>query len=194
MENQQENQAENAQKPKETIKFYGVSHQVNLGQGTDIHRHFAEFVNQNGFTAREAVAELLSGYRRATDDSELQQLRGENAAYEATRLNLEMEVETLTRERDEARQMANHNAEATQQALFEAQSRAVPDGAVVVMPGMVLQWLLDREAEKSGKKPADILKECFLAELQRVNSCTRTSVNRKELREISERLSKPQEQ
>ena len=171
---------------------------INLGTGA-VAEQFRAMCGQSGCRSEaEFVGRLLECYANAGSSADMERtiagLRAENSAYEATRLNLEMEVENLKAERDEARSMANRNAEASQQALFDAQARAVPDGAVVVMPGMVLRWLLDREAEKSGKKPADILQECFLAELQRVNSCTRTSVNRKELREISERLSKQQAQ
>lgn len=193
MENPTENQPTVAETP-EKLK----AKSINLGIGA-VAEQFRAMCSQSGCRSEaEFVGRMLECYSNAGSSADMERaiadLRAENSAYEATRLNLEMEVENLKAERDEARSMANRNAEASQQALFEAQSRAVPDGAVVVMPGMVLQWLLDREAEKSGKKPADILQECFLAELQRVNSCTKTSVNRKELHEISERLSKQQAQ
>ena len=189
MENPTENQPTVAETP-EKLK----AKSINLGTGA-VADQFRAACGQSGCRSEaEFVGRMLECYANAASSADMERtiadLRAENSAYEATRLNLEMEVENLKADRDEARSMANRNAEASQQALFDAQSRAVPDGAVVVMPGMVLRWLLDREAEKSGKKPADILQECFLAELQRVNSCTRTSVNRKELREISERLSK----
>lgn len=193
MENPTESQptvAETTEKPK--------AKSINLGTGA-VAEQFRAACSQSGCRSEaEFVGRMLECYANAGSSADMERtiadLRAENSAYEATRLNLEMEVENLKAERDEARSMANRNAEASQQALFDAQARAVPDGAVVVMPGKVMQWLLDREAEKSGKKPADILQECFLAELQRVNSCTKISVNRKELREISEKLSKQQAQ
>lgn len=193
MENPTENQPAVAETP-EKLK----AKSINLGTGA-VAEQFRAMCGQSGCRSEaEFVGRMLECYANAGSSADMERtiadLRTENSAYEATRLNLEMEVENLKAERDEARSMANRNAEASQRALFEAQARAVPEGAVVVMPGVVMQWLLDREAEKSGKKPADILQECFLAELQRVNSCTRTSVNRKELHEISERLSKQQAQ
>ena len=193
MENTTENQPTAAETP-EKLK----AKSINLGTGA-VAEHFRAMCSQSGCRSEaEFVGRLLECYANAGSSADMERtiadLRAENSAYEATRLNLEMEVEALTRECDEARSMANRNAEQSQQALFDAQARAVPDGAVVVMPGMVLQWLLDREANASGKTSADILQECFLAELQRVNSCTKTSVNRKELHEISEKLSKQQAQ
>lgn len=193
MENPTENQPTVTETP-EKLK----AKSINLGTGA-VAEQFRAMCSQSGCRSEaEFVGRMLECYTNAGSSADMERaiadLRAENSAYEATRLNLEMEVETLTRERDEARSMANRNAEASQQALFDAQARAVPDGAVVVMPGMVLQWLLDREANASGKTSADILQECFLAELQRVNSCTKTTVNRRELREISEKLSKQQAQ
>ena len=191
MENPTENQPIVAETP-EKLK----AKSINLGTGA-VAEQFRAMCSQSGCRSEaEFVGRMLECYANAASSADMERtiadLRAENSAYEATRLNLETEIESLKKDRDEARSMANRNAEQSQQALFDAQSRAVPEGAVVVMPGMVLRWLLDREAGKSGKKPADIFQECFLAELQRVNSCTRTSVNRKELREISERLSKQQ--
>ena len=189
MENTTENQPTVAETP-EKLK----AKSINLGTGA-VAEQFRAMCSQSGCRSEaEFVGRMLECYANAGSSADMERtiadLRAENSAYEATRLNLETEVENLKAERDEARSMANRNAEASQQALFDAQARAVPDGAVVVMPGMVLRWLLDREANASGKTSADILQECFLAELQRVNSCTRTSVNRKELRVLSERLSK----
>lgn len=193
MENPTENQPIVAETP-EKLK----AKSINLGTGA-VAEQFRAACSQSGCRSEaEFVGRMLECYANAGSSADMERtvadLRAENSACEATRLNLEMEVETLTRERDEARSMANRNAEASQQALFDAQARAVPDGAVVVMPGMMLRWLLDREANASGKTSADILQECFLAELQRVNSCTKTTVNRRELREISEKLSKQQAQ
>ena len=193
MENTTENQPTAAETP-EKLK----AKSINLGTGA-VAEQFRAMCSQSGCRSEaEFVGRLLECYANAGSSADMERtiadLRAENSAYEATRLNLEAEVDSLKAERDEARSMANRNAEASQQALFDAEARAVPDGAVLVMPGMVLRWLLDREAEKSGKKPDDILQECFLAELQRVDSCTRTSVNRKELHEISEKLSKQQAQ
>lgn len=193
MENPTENQPTVAEMP-EKLK----AKSINLGTGA-VAEQFRAMCSQSGCRSEaEFVGRMLECYSNAGSSADMERaiadLRAENSAYEATRLNLEMEVENLKAERDEARSMANRNAEQSQQALFEAQSRAVPDGAVVVMPGMVLQWLLDREADASEKTSADILQECFLAELQRVNSCTKTTVNRRELRVISEKLSKQQAQ
>lgn len=187
MENPTENQPTAAETPEKQ-----KAKSINLGTGA-VADQFRAACGQSGCRSEaEFVGRMLECYANAASSADMERaiadLRAENSAYEATRLNLEAEVESLKKERDEARSMANRNAEQSQQALFDAQARAVPDGAIVVVPNPVLQWLLGREAKASGKPAPDILQECFLAELQRVNSCTITSVNRKELREITERL------
>lgn len=193
MENPTENQPAVAETP-EKLK----AKSINLGTGA-VAEQFRAACGQSGCRSEaEFVGKMLEFYANAASSADMERtiadLRAENSAYEATRLNLEMEVENLKAERDEARSMANRNAEASQQALFDAQARAVPDGAIVVMPGKVMQWLLDEEAEKSGKKPDEILQLCFLDEIQRIESCTKICHNSRELRELAEKLNKQQAQ
>lgn len=165
MENQQENQAENTAKPKEAVKFNGVSHQINLGQGTETHRLFADFITQHGLTAREAVAELLRGYGQKADESQLDGLRGEIAAYECTLQNRDIEIEELKKQLAEANQAANANAaEGTDRQLQVEELQRKLEHTIRIHPFV---WpYLEAEAEAKGKSPGSILQGIYTDMLQ----------------------------
>lgn len=165
MENQQENQAENTAKPKEAVKFNGVSHQINLGQGTETHRLFADFITQHGLTAREAVAELLRGYGQKADESQLDGLKREIAAYECTLQNRDIEIEELKKQLAEANQAANDNAaEGTSRQLQVEELQRKLEHTVKIHPFV---WpYLEAEAEAKGKSPGSILQGIYTDMLQ----------------------------
>lgn len=165
MENKQENQAENTAKPKEAVKFNGVSHQINLGQGTETHRLFADFITQHGLTAREAVAELLRGYGQKADDQQIQDLKGEMAAYECTLQNRDLEIEDLKRQLAEANQAANANAAAgTSRQLQVEELQRKLEHTIKIHPFV---WpYLEAEAEAKGKSPGSILQGIYTDMLQ----------------------------
>lgn len=165
MENQQENQAENSAKTKEAVKFNGVSHQINLGQGSETHRLFADFITQHGLTAREAVAELLRGYGQEPDDSQIQDLKGEIAAYECTLQNKDIEIEELKQQLAEANQAANANAAAgTDRQLQVEELQRKLEHTVKIHPFV---WpYLEAEAEAQSKSPGAILQGIYTDMLQ----------------------------
>ena len=182
MENQQENQAENTAKPKEAVKFNGVSHQINLGQGGEIHRLFADFVTRHGLTPREAVAELLSGYGQKADDQQIQDLKGEMAAYECTLQNRDIEIEELKKQLAEANQAANANAAAgTDRQLQVEELQRKLEHTVKIHPFV---WpYLEAEAEAQRKSPDAILQGIYTDLLQerKPNDLKRT-VGKREFR------------
>lgn len=175
MENQQENQNETEPKQKETVKFNGISHQINLGQGTETHRLFAEFITANNFTAREGVFELLKGYGRNADEAKLQQLQSENAAYEATLKNNEMEIAELKQKLEAANTMANENAVSGLGLTAQVEEMKLKLERTIQVHPFVWPYLV-AEAEAQKKSPGAILQGIYTDMLQdrRPNNLTKT--------------------
>ena len=168
---------ENTQKPKtETTKIEGISAQINLSPGSDTHRRFAQHMKDSGATTARAFIELLLDLYEhphvETDNSEviadlehqLDEARGEIAAYEATQQNDEAEIEDLKMQLAEARNEANENATKALQIQTET------DGAIILHPNPVSAFFLKEMSEKTGRTPGKILEKLFVDDLQNPRS------------------------
>lgn len=169
---------ENNTKTKpETAKIDGISAQINLSPGSETHRRFAEMLRNSGATtARSFVEMLMDAYENpSTDNSEtianlemqIDDLKGENRAYEATCQNYELEIADLKSKLEEAQRLANENAEHSlgQQKQLEKMSRYIND-AIVFKPHPVVAFFLDEMSRKTEKSPDEILQSLFIDDLQ----------------------------
>lgn len=192
---------ENTNKTKaETTKFDGISAQINLSPGSETHRRFAQLMREAGAaTSRSFVETLMDAYQNHhvdTDNSEvianleqqITDLKSENAAYDATCQNLELDIENLKMELATARNEANDNAAKAQQIQIAT------DGAIIVKPNPVSAYFLNEMAEREKTTPAKILERLFIDDLQnpRANNLPYT-VSSSRIREVMEEL-KPQQQ
>lgn len=192
---------ENTNKTKaETTKFDGISAQINLSPGSETHRRFAQLMREAGAaTSRSFVETLMDAYQNRhvdTDNSEvianleqqITDLKSENAAYDATCQNLELDIENLKMELATARNEANDNAAKAQQIQIAT------DGAIIVKPNPVSAYFLNEMAEREKTTPAKILERLFIDDLQnpRANNLPYT-VSSSRIREVMEEL-KPQQQ
>lgn len=192
---------ENTNKTKaETTKFDGISAQINLSPGSETHRRFAQLMREAGAaTSRSFIDTLMDAYQNHhvdTDNSEvianleqqITDLKSENAAYDATCQNLELDIENLKMELATARNEANDNAAKAQQIQIAT------DGAIIVKPNPVSAYFLNEMAEREKTTPAKILERLFIDDLQnpRANNLPYT-VSSSRIREVMEEL-KPQQQ
>lgn len=196
-----ENQ-ENTQKPKtETTKIEGISAQINLSPGSDTHRRFAQHMKESGATTARAFIELLLDLYEhphvETDNSEviadlehqLDEARGEIAAYETTQQNDEAKIEDLKMQLATARNEANDNAAKAMQI------QTATDGAIIVKPNPVSAYFLNEMADKEKTTPGKILERLFIDDLQnpRANNLPYT-VSSSRIREVMEELKQKQQQ
>lgn len=200
----QTNQETTTKQKTEVLRIDGVSPQVNLSPGSETHRRFAKIKTENGIvTNREVVEMLMSAYETPhTDNSdtianlelELEDLKSENSAYDATCKNYEAEIADLKKQLEAANKMANENAVngLGKQAQIEELQKQI-DGAIIVKPNPVIAYFLKEMAEKTGKSPAKILEKLFSDDLQqpRANNLPYT-VEGWRIREVMEELKKQQ--
>ena len=192
---------ENTNKTKsETTKFDGISAQINLSPGSETHRRFAQLMREAGAaTARSLVELLMDAYQNPhvdTDNSEvianmeqqIADLKSENAAYDATCQNLELDIENLKMELATARNEANENAAKAQQI------QTATDGAIIVKPNPVSAYFLKEMAERENTTPEKILERLFIDDLQnpRANNLPYT-VSSSRIREVMEELKQQQQ-
>ena len=192
---------ENTEKTKtETTKFDGISAQINLSPGSETHRRFAQLMREAGATtSRSFIDTLMDAYQNAhvnTDNSEvianmeqqITDLKSENAAYDATCQNLELDIENLKMELATARNDANENAAKAMKI------QAVTDGAIIVKPNPVSAYFLNEMAERENTTPAKILERLFIDDLQnpRANNLPYT-VESSRIREVMDELKQQQQ-
>ena len=185
---------------KETPKFDGISAQINLSPGSETHRRFAELMRETGaMTARSFVEILMDSYQSPhTDNSEtianLEQqivdLKSENAAYDATNQNLELEISELKQQLQTAQNEANENAVngLGKQAQLEEMKQQL-EGAIIVKTNPVSRYFLEEMATKQQTTPGKILERLFMDDLQnpRANNLPYT-VSGSRIREVMEEL------
>lgn len=194
-----ENTENNTKTKPETTKIEGVSAQINLSPGSETHRRFAELMRETGAaTARSFVETLMDAYENQPYDlgalEELQQqladLKGENAAYEATLQNNELEISELKEKLQNAQNESNENANRGTRQLLEIDDlRKQLEGTIIVKPNPVVAYFLDEMAAKTGMTPADILQKLYVDDLQnpRANNLPYT-VTASRIREVMEEL------
>lgn len=171
-----ENPENNTKTKPETTKIDGISAQINLSPGSETHRRFAELMRETGsLTARSFVEMLMDAYANPkvdTDNSEvianmenqINDLKGEIAAYEATQQNDEAEIKDLKMQLAEARNEANENAAKALQIQTDT------DGAIILKPNPVSAFFLKEMSEKTGRTPGKILEKLFIDDLQNPRS------------------------
>ena len=197
------NQPETEPKPRESVKFFGISSQINLGPGSDTHRRFAQFMKDKAIPARILVEQLLDAYEQPhveTDNSEVianleQQLadaQSEISDYQLTVQNNETEIEDLKQQLATARNEANANAEngLGKQLQLDDLKRNI-EGAIILKPNPVVAFFLNEMAEKENTTPAKILERLFIDDLQnpRANNLPYT-VGSDRIRDVLEKLKK----
>ena len=193
---------ENTNKTKsETVKIDGISAQINLSPGSETHRRFAQLMREAGAaTARSFIEMLMDAYQNPPEDADsaatiiamekqIGDLKGEIAAHEATRQNLELDVEDLKQQLATARNEANDNAAKAQKIQTDT------EGAIIVKPNPVSAYFLNEMAEKQQTTPAKILERLFIDDLQnpRANNLPYT-VESSRIREVMEELKQKQQQ
>lgn len=193
---------ENTNKTKsETVKIDGISAQINLSPGSETHRRFAQLMRDAGATtARSFIETLMDAYQNPPEDADsaatiiamekqIGDLKGEIAAHEATRQNLELDVEDLKMQLATARNEANDNAAKAQKIQTDT------EGAIIVKPNPVSAYFLNEMAEKEKTTPAKILERLFIDDLQnpRANNLPYT-VESSRIREVMKELKNNQNQ
>ena len=192
---------ENTEKTKtETTKFDGISAQINLSPGSETHRRFAQLMREAGATtSRSFIETLMDAYQNPhvdTDNSEvianmeqqIADLKSENAAYDATCQNLELDIENLKMELATARNDANENAAKAMKIQTDT------DGAIIVKPNPVSAYFLKEMAERENTTPEKILERLFIDDLQnpRANNLPYT-VSSSRIREVMDELKQQQQ-
>lgn len=193
---------ENTNKTKtETVKIDGISAQINLSPGSETHRRFAQLMREAGAaTARSFIETLMDAYQNPPEDADsaatiiamekqIGDLKGEIAAHEATRQNLDLDVEDLKLQLATARNEANDNAAKAQKIQTDT------EGAIIVKPNPVSAYFLNEMAEKQQTTPAKILERLFIDDLQnpRANNLPYT-VESSRIREVMKELKNNQNQ
>lgn len=187
---------------KETPKFDGISAQINLSPGSVTHRRFAELMRETGsMTSRSLVEMLIDFYKTHVDvadnsddianlEQQIVDLKSENAAYDATNQNLELEIEELKQQLKTAQNEANENAVngLGKQAQIEELKQQL-DGAIIVKTNPVSRYFLEEMAEKQQTTPGKILERLFMDDLQnpRANNLPYT-VSASRIRKVMEEL------
>lgn len=199
---------ENTKKTKpETTKIDGISAQINLSPGSETHRRFAELMREAGATtARSFIEMLMDNYQNPPQDTDsaktiielektVNNLKAENAAYEATLQNNELEINDLKAKLEEANKTANENAVngLGKQAQIEEMQKLL-EGAIIVRPNPVSAFFLKEMAEKEKTSPGKILEKLFIDDLQnpRANNLPYT-VTASRIREVMEELKPKQD-
>ena len=187
---------ENTEKPKsETVKIDGISAQINLSPGSETHRRFAQLMREDGSTtARSFIETLMDAYQNPPDDADsaatsiamekqIDDLKGEIAAYEATQQNDEAEIEDLKMQLATARNEANDNAAKAMQIQTST------EGCIIVKPNPVSAYFLNEMADKEKTTPGKVLERLFIDDLQnpRANNLPYT-VSSSRIREVMEEL------
>lgn len=190
------------QRPVTSSKIGEVSSQVNLGANSPTHQRFARLKASVApdISSRDFVDFLMASYENPhvdTDNSEvianlnkqIGDLKGEIASNEATRRNLELEIDNLKLELATARNEANDNAAKAQQI------QTATDGAIIVKPNPVSAYFLNEMAEREKTTPAKILERLFIDDLQnpRANNLPYT-VSSSRIREVMDKLRKEEKQ
>lgn len=193
---------ENTNKTKsETVKIDGISAQINLSPGSETHRRFAQLMRDAGATtARSFIETLMDAYENPPQDSdsastiismenEIDNLKSEIAAYEATQQNEEAEIEDLKMQLATARNEANDNAAKAQQIQTST------EGCIILKPNPVSAYFLNEMAEKQQTTPGKILERLFMDDLQnpRANNLPYT-VESSRIREVMKELKNNQNQ
>lgn len=196
-----ENQENNTKTKSETVKIDGISAQINLSPGSETHRRFAQLMRDGGFTtARLFIETLMDAYQNPPEDADsaativamekqIDNLKGEIAAYEATQQNEEAEIEDLKQQLATARNEANDNATKVQQIQTST------EGCIILKPNPVSAYFLNEMAEKQHTTPGKILERLFMDDLQnpRANNLPYT-VESSQIREVMKELKNNQNQ
>ena len=198
------NQPETEPKTRESVKFFGISSQINLSPGSETHRRFAQHMKDAGIlSARSFVEKLMDAYETPhveTDNSEVianleQQLadaKSEISDYQLTVQNNETEIEDLKQQLATARNEANANAEngLGKQLQLDDLKRNI-EGAIILKPNPVSAFFLKEMAEKENTTPAKILERLFIDDLQnpRANNLPYT-VSSDRIRDVMEEMKK----
>ena len=199
-----ENPENNTKTKSETTKIEGISAQINLSPGSETHKRFARLMKENGSTTtRSFIDVLMDAYENQPNDltaledlnRQLADLRSENAAYEATLQNKELEISELKEQLQNAQNESNENANrGTRQQLEIDDLQKQLEGAIIVKPNPVSRYFLDEMAEKTKTEPGKILEKLFFDDLQnpRANNLPYT-VTASRIREVLNEL-KPKQQ
>ena len=150
-------------------------------------------------TARSFIEQLMDAYENPPEDADsaativameqqLTDLKSENAAYDATVQNLELDIENLKLELATARNEANDNAAKAQQMQLAT------DGAIVIRPNPVTAYFLEEMAGRAQTTPGKILERLFIDDLQnpRANNLPYT-VSSSRIREVMDELKQQQQ-
>ena len=187
---------ENTNKTKsETVKIDGISAQINLSPGSETHRRFAQLMREAGATtARSFIETLMDAYQNPPEDADsaatiiamekqIDDLKGEIAAHDATRQNQELEIEELKMQLATARNEANDNAAKAMQIQTST------EGCIIVKPNPVSAYFLNEMADKEKTTPGKVLERLFIDDLQnpRANNLPYT-VSSSRIREVMEEL------
>ena len=204
------NQPETEPKPRESVKFFGISSQINLGPGSDTHRRFAQLMKDKAIPARILVEQLLDAYEQPhveTDNSEVianlekqvVELRKKDTANEQAILERDATINELKEKLEAARNEANENAvnglgKQSQIEFLQEQNAALQkqlEGAIIVKPNPVSAYFLNEMAEREKTTPAKILERLFIDDLQnpRANNLPYT-VGSDRIREVMEEMKK----
>lgn len=191
---------ENTNKTKsETVKIDGISAQINLSPGSETHRRFAQLMREAGAaTARSFIETLMDAYQNPPEDADsaatiiamekqIDDLKGEIAAYEATQQNDKAEIEDLNKQLATARNEANDNAAKAQKIQTDT------EGCIILKPNPVSAYFLNEMAEKEKTTPGKILERLFIDDLQnpRANNLPYT-VSSSRIREVMVELKQKQ--
>ena len=150
-------------------------------------------------TARSFIEQLMDAYENPPEDADsaatiiamerqLTDLKSENAAYDATVQNMELDIENLKLELADARNEANDNAAKAQQMQLAT------DGAIVIRPNPVTAYFLEEMAGREQTTPGKILERLFIDDLQnpRANNLPYT-VSSSRIREVMDELKQKEE-
>ena len=154
---------------------------------------------------RDFVVMLMDSYENPPQDADsattiinlenvVNGLKAENASYEATMQNKDLEIADLKTKLEEANKIANDNAVngLGKQAQIEDLQKQL-EGAIVIKPNPVVKYFLDEMAQETGKSPAEILQSLYIDDLQnpRANNLPYT-VSASRIREVMEQLKQQQ--
>lgn len=182
-EEKTEKQPENTETKPKSVKIDGISSQINLGQGTPAHQQWARIMVTSGHSSPSACLKMVmdayeSPARNADDqatianlENEVNDLKGENSAYEATLQNKDLEIAELKKQLEEAKKMANDNAVngLGKQAQIEDLQQQI-EGAVIIRPNLAEKHFIDLMAERCGVPAERMLRRLFWDDLENPRS------------------------
>lgn len=194
------------EKEENEKKIDGISAVTNLVPGSEHHKRFARLIKEAGMSSnRDFVVMLMDSYENPPQDADsattiinlenvVNGLKAENASYEATMQNKDLEIADLKTKLEEANKIANDNAVngLGKQAQIEDLQKQL-EGAIVIKPNPVVKYFLDEMAQETGKSPAEILQSLYIDDLQnpRANNLPYT-VSASRIREVMEQLKQQQ--